>query len=87
MTKTRDGAIIHSFNLIKRKCKERDKYHVPIGHSEPGIVQARYKEAVRITLGSSDLNGFGPVGKTRCAALKHRGLLEPRKGADIISAN
>ena len=87
MTKARGSAIIHSFNLIKHKCGERDKYHVPIGHSESGTVGARYKEAMRITLGSSDLNGFGPVGKTRRAALKHRGLLEPRKGADRISAN
>ncbi|BCK78984.1 hypothetical protein MM35RIKEN_11760 [Vescimonas fastidiosa] len=39
-------------------------------------------EAARITLGSSDLNGFGSVGKTRRAALMHRGLPEPRKAAE-----
>ena len=71
----------------KAKCDERDKYHAPFGHSERGTVGARYTEAMRITLGSSDLNGFGPVGKTRGAALMHRGLLEPRKGVGFIPAN
>ena len=55
----------------------------PNGHSEPGTVEARYNGAAGITLRSSDLNSGSPVGKTRCVALKHRGLLEPRKGADF----
>ena len=59
----------------------------PNGHSEPGTVEARYNGAAGITLRSSDLNGGSPVGETRCAALKHRGLLEPRKGADFQSAS
>ena len=54
------------------------------GHSEPGRVEARYNGAAGITLGSSDLNGGSLVGKTRRAALKHRGLLELRKGAGFI---
>ena len=44
-------------------------------------MEARYNGAAGITLRSSDLNGEGLVGETRRAALKHRGLLEPRKGA------
>ena len=56
----------------------------PDGHSEPGTVEARYNGAAGITLRSSDLNGGSPVGKTRRAALKHRGLLELRKGAGFI---
>ena len=59
----------------------------PNGHSEPGTVEARYNGAAGITLRSSDLNSGSPVGKTRRAALKHRGLLEPRKGADFQSAS
>ena len=59
----------------------------PNGHSEPGTVEARYNGAAGITLRSSDLNGEGLVGETRRAALKHRGLLEPRKGADFQSAS
>ena len=59
----------------------------PNGHSEPGAVEARYNGAAGITLRSSDLNGGSPVGETRRAALKHRGLLEPRKGADFRSAS
>ena len=59
----------------------------PNGHSEPGTVEARYNGAAGITLGSSDLNGGSLVGETRRAALKHRGLLEPRKGADFQSAS
>ena len=54
----------------------------PLGHSEEGTVGALRTEAARITLGSSDLNGFGSVGKTRRAALMHRGLPEPRKVAE-----
>ena len=58
----------------------------PDGHSEPGRVEARYNGAAGITLRSSDLNGGSPVGKTRRAALKHRGLLEPRKGAGFLKS-
>ena len=55
------------------------------GHSEPGTVEARYNGAAGITLRSSDLNGEGLVGETRRAALKHRGLLEPHKGAGFVT--
>ena len=58
----------------------------PDGHSEPGTVEARYNGAAGITLRSSNLNGGSPVGKTRRAALKHRGLLEPRKGVGFLKS-